>query len=61
MTPEEIVRNRAWDPHYDNPDPDAYLDASPPRDHGALERRLAVIFVALALIVFGFIVGKTLP
>lgn len=46
------------DPIYQPPD---FAEPSPPRDHGALERRLALAMLATALFAFGVILGWAIP
>jgi len=59
MTPEQLSRLRTYDPDFDCPNP--LPPESPPRDHGALERRVAVIFTALAIAIISFVIVKSLP
>lgn len=56
MTPSEWRNLRTYDPDYDNPYPEL-----PPVDHGAVERWLAVAFFGVALVMFGFLIGWSLP
>jgi len=59
MTPEQLSRLRTYDPDFDCPNP--LPPESPPRDHGALERRLALTGWLLAALFAGAFIGLALP